>query len=188
MSQDLAQTAATLECSERTLRRYVNEGLLRGDRRGGRREITLPHGEERYLQQHWETLSSLRHALRTEHKVRLAVLFGSVAVGEDRPDSDVDLLIEHATGGLGEVAELQRRLRRRLGRPVHVVLVEDAEQSPLLLADVLMEGRVLVDRHDGWERLGHMRRRVLRQATAEERRVHEAAQRGVDEARRALSG
>lgn len=183
MSVSLAQTAARLNCSERTLRRSVEEGLLRGERRGGRGEVRLPFGEELYLREHWGTLSRLRRALRTEPKVRLAVLFGSVASGEDRPDSDVDLLIEHATGDLEEVVELQRRLQGHIRRSLHIVLLEDAEQSALLLADILLEGRVLVDRRDAWRRLGRKRGKVLRQAAAEGMVVGEAARRGVDEAR-----
>lgn len=186
MSLSFAETAERLGCSERTLRRYVNGGLLRGDRRGGRGEITLPYSEERYLWQHWETLSRLRRALRTEHSVRLAVLFGSVATGEDRPDSDIDLLIEHATGDFEEAVELQRRLQVHVSRPLHLVLLDDTEQSPALLAEVLREGRVLVDRHDAWRRFKRTHREVLRQAVAEEHAVHEAARRGVDEARERL--
>lgn len=183
MGRGLAATAEGLHCSERTLRRYVNEGLLRGERRG-RREVTLPYDEERYLRQHWETLSNLRLALRTEPSVRLAVLFGSTAVGDDRPDSDVDLLIDHATGDLEEVVELRRRLQEHVAKPVHLVLLQDA--SPLLLADVLIEGRVIVDRGDAWRRLARTRQTVRRRATEEEGAVHDAAWRGVAAARRRI--
>lgn len=182
MSRGLAETAERLECSERTLRRYANEGLLRGERRG-RQELRLPYGEERYLQRHWALLSGLRRALRTELSVRLAVLFGSSATGEDLPDSDVDLLIEHSTGDLEQVVELRRRLQKRIGRPIHPVLFEDAEQSPPLLADVLLEGRVIVDRDKAWRRLGRERGRVLRQAAAEEDAARADARRGIAEAR-----
>ena len=187
MGRGLAETAQGLHCSERTLRRYVNEGLLRGERRG-RQEVRLPYSEERYLRQHWEILSDLRQALRTEPNVRLAVLFGSTAVGEDRPDSDVDLLIEHATGNLEEVVELRRRLQERIGKPIQLILLKDAEHSPMLLADVLLEGRVIVDRGDAWRRLARKRQTVLRKATAEEEAIHGAAWQGVAEARRRLHG
>jgi predicted nucleotidyltransferase len=187
MGRGLAETAESLHCSERTLRRYVNEGLLRGERRG-RQEVRLPYGEERYLRQHWEVLSNLRQALRTEPNVRLAVLFGSTAIGEDRPNSDIDLLIEHATGDLEGVVELRRRLQGRIGKPIHLVLLEDAEHSPSLLADVLLEGRVIVDRGDAWRRLVRKQQTVLRQATVEEEAIHGVAWRGVAEARRRLHG
>jgi predicted nucleotidyltransferase len=185
MSRGLAETAEALQCNERTLRRYANQGLLRGERRG-RQELRLPYGEERYLRRQWALLSGLRRALRTEHSVRLAVLFGSTATGEDLPDSDVDLLIEHSTGDLEQVIELQRRLRERVGRPIHLVLLEDAERSPSLLADVLLEGRVIVDRDDSWRRLERRRQRVLRQAAAKEEATRVAARRAVVEARERL--
>lgn len=186
MSRGLAQTAEGLLCSERTLRRYANEGLLRGERHG-RRELRLPLEEERYLRRHWALLSSLRRALRTEHSVRLSVLFGSTATGEDRPDSDVDLLIEHSTGDIEQVAELRRRLQAHIGKPIHIVLLEDAERSPVLLADVLREGRTIVDRDGTWRRLERRRQRVLRQAAEEEEATHTAARRAVVEARARLS-
>jgi predicted nucleotidyltransferase len=182
MSRRLAETAETLRCSERTLRRYADEGLVRGERRG-RRELWLPYSEERYLRRHWALLSGLRRALRTEHGVRLAVLFGSTATGEDLPHSDVDLLIEHATGDLEQLVELRRRLQSRIGRPIHLVLLEDAEQSPSLLADVLLEGRVIVDRDDGWRGLERGRQRVSRQAAAAEEATHVAARRAIADAR-----
>lgn len=187
MGHGLAETAAALHCDERTLRRYAGQGLLRGERRG-RRELRLPYSEERYLRQHWTLLSGLRRGLRTEHSVRLAVLFGSTATGADLPESDVDLLIEHSTGDLDRVAELRRRLQKRIGRPIHLVLLEDAEQSPSLLADVLLEGRVIVDRDDAWRRLQSTRRRVSREAAASEETSHVAARRAVAEARGRLNG
>jgi predicted nucleotidyltransferase len=187
MGRGLAETAEELKCSERTLRRYANEGLLHGER-SGRQELRLPYGEERYLRQHWALLSGLRRALRTEHSVRLAVLFGSTATGEDSPDSDVDLLIEHSTGDLENVIELRRRVQERVGKPIHLVLLEDAEQSPSLLADVLVEGRVIVDRGDAWHRLGRGRQRVLRRATEEEGIARAGARQGVAEARGRLQG
>lgn len=178
----LTETATALHCDERTLRRYAGLGLLRAER-GSRRELRLSPGEEIYLRRHWEVLQGLREALRTEHSVRLAVLFGSTATGEDFPESDVDLLIEHTTGDLEQIVELQRRLRKRTGRAIHLVSLDDAMRSPLLLADLLHEGRVIVDRDDSWQRLEHRRRRVKREAAAEEAAARAAAQRAVADAR-----
>lgn len=186
MSRGLADTASTLGCDERTLRRYADQGLLRGERRA-RRELRLPYGEELYLRRHWELLSGLRRALRTEHSVRLAVLFGSTATGEDRPESDVDLLIEHSTGDLEQVAELRRRLQARIGKQIHIALLEDAERSPMLLADILSKGRVIVDRDSTWCRLERRRRRILRCASEEEQANRAAARQAVAAARTRLA-
>lgn len=185
MGRGLSETAQELGCSERTLRRYASEGMLRGER-FGRHEVRLPRGEELYLRRHWEILSRLRRALRTEPGVELAILFGSTAVGEDRPDSDVDLLIDHATGDLDDMVRLQRRLRNQVGKQIHLVLSDDVQQAPSLLADILLEGRVIVDRVGGWHRLTGQRQEVLREAADEEAAIHDAAWRGVADARRRL--
>lgn len=187
MSRALTETAIRLPCSERTLRRYVNEGALRGER-CSKGEVRLPYAEERYLVRHWRLLSGLRRALRTEHRVRLAVLFGSTATGEDRPDSDVDLLISHATGRPQEVVELRRRLQEHLERPLHLALLEDAERSSSLLADVLLEGRVVVDRDGIWPRLDSRKARVLRAAAAEEAAIDMTARSSIAAARERLAG
>lgn len=186
MGRALAETAARLDCSERTLRRYVHEGALRGERRS-RNEISLPYGEERYLRQHWDLLSGLRRALRTEHSVRLAVLYGSTATGDDRPDSDVDLLIAHSSKDPEDIVEFRRRLQERIDKPVHLTLLEDAEGSPSLLADVLLEGRLIADRDGIWLRLSRRRRRLLRMAAAEEEATRAAARSGIAAARRRLA-
>lgn len=186
MSLALSETAAALHCDERTLRRYASLGLLRAER-GKRQELRLPHGEEAYLRRHWELLNGLREALRTEPSVRLAVLFGSVATGEDLPESDVDLLVEHSTGNLEQIVELQRRLSARTGRPIHIVSLDDAKHSSPLLADVLHDGRVVVDRHVAWRRLQGEQRRVQREAAMEEEATRAGAQRAIEDARRRLS-
>jgi predicted nucleotidyltransferase len=149
MGSMLDVRASELGCSERTLRRYINGGMLRG-RRMARGQLELSQAEAAYLRGHWALLSKLMEALRTERDVRLAVLFGSTATGEDTPVSDVDLLIVHRRAEWRAQAGVQRRLRRVLGKPVDVLTLEQAEIQPSLLADVLREGRVLIDRDDLW--------------------------------------
>ena len=54
--------------------------------------------------------------------VRTLGLFGSVARGEARPDSDVDLLVDfEIVVGLFEFPELKELLESWLGRPVDLV-------------------------------------------------------------------
>ena len=55
------------------------------------------------------------------YRIRRLALFGSVLKGTDRPDSDVDLLVEFepdAVPGLLGLAEIEGRLSDLLGRPV----------------------------------------------------------------------
>lgn len=109
--------------------------------------------EEAYLRAHWPLLRELRDALRTEPNVRLALLFGSRATGTATERSDVDLLVALVDSSASRVAELAGRLERRVARNVQVVRLEDAEQAPVLMAEALERGRVLVDRDARWQQL-----------------------------------
>ncbi|HVF74849.1 MAG TPA: nucleotidyltransferase domain-containing protein [Acidimicrobiales bacterium] len=56
------------------------------------------------------------------HHGRRVRLFGSVARGDDRPGSDVDLLVDFdAESSLFDVIRLTRELEELLGLPVDVV-------------------------------------------------------------------
>jgi predicted nucleotidyltransferase len=166
MGRALANTAIGLGCSERTLRRYVNDGVLRGRRVAS--QLELSSEEESYARGHWRLLKTLKGALRSERDVRLAVLFGSTAVGEDHPGSDVDLLIVHRRRKQRALANLKMRLRDAIGKPVHVIGLDQAQSTPSLFADVLAEGRVLIDRDDLWGELTNQYDRVLASAVQEE--------------------
>jgi predicted nucleotidyltransferase len=107
-------------------------------------------------------------ALRRERDVRLAVLFGSTATGEDRPDSDVDLLIVRRSTTARAKAGLSIRLSQALCKRAHLVDLEHAESSPALLADVLLEGRPLIDRDGLWRSLLDRREEIISHARAAE--------------------
>jgi uncharacterized protein len=170
MGLALGKSAAKVGCSERTLRRYIDSGLLRGRRVAGR-ELELSHAEDAYLQGHWTLISKLMGALRTERDVRLAVLFGSAATGEDTPVSDVDLLMVHRHPDWSTQAGLRVRLRRALGVPVDILMLEQVEAQPSLLSDVLREGRVLVDRDDRWGALQQRREQILTAGAREDQMI-----------------
>jgi predicted nucleotidyltransferase len=122
---------------------------MRGERLSPRRfRITLR--EEAYLGRHWALLRALRAALRTEPNVKLAVLFGSTATGSDDEGSDVDVLVALHDPGIGRMAALAERLSRRLGRDVQLMRLGDAETVPILMVDVIEQGRVLIDRDGLW--------------------------------------
>jgi len=60
-------------------------------------------------------------AILQDYHIKALYLFGSVVRGEDKPGSDVDILVEfqpNAGVGLFGLARLQRRLEEILGRPV----------------------------------------------------------------------
>jgi predicted nucleotidyltransferase len=82
-----------------------------------------------------EVLRAARSAGITVHGV-----FGSVARGEDRPDSDVDLLVDLPSGiGLFGVARVQERLQQILDAPVELIPAADLKPGvrPVVLAELV---------------------------------------------------
>ena len=79
-------------------------------------------------------------------EVKLAVLFGSTARGQDRPKSDVDLgiLLDPYSPELRFRVEAD--LGRAAGRSVDVILLDDA--PPLLRFEIAKEGVLLFQRED----------------------------------------
>jgi predicted nucleotidyltransferase len=104
---------------------------------------------------------------RTRPDVTLAVLYGSTSRGDDRPSSDVDLLVQLERPSMRALSSLTDRLEEELGRRVHLVELESAEESPLLLFEILRDGRVLADRASAWERL-KQREHAIADAAAKE--------------------
>jgi predicted nucleotidyltransferase len=168
MNTVLPRLAADLGTTDRTLRRALRDGLLRAER-ATPRTVELPLEERAYLRRAWPFLSELRRVLRTEPGVSLAILFGSRARGDHRPGSDVDLLVRLRPGA--DARELAGRLSDKLGLRVQLVSLEDAEAVPLLLVEVVREGRVLVDRDRTWPALAARRQQIERAADRERRRI-----------------
>lgn len=124
---------------------------------------------------HWTVLSRLTAALRNEPAVRLAVLYGSRARGEERSDSDYDVLVD-----LRDEAASTSALARRLGEAVdgHVDVARLSRvrsEAPFLLLQVLDEGRVLADREQVWPALQAQRETIGRAARRQLRRSEAAA-------------
>jgi predicted nucleotidyltransferase len=166
--ESLTRAASELGIPERTLRRAASQGLVRGERVSPRR-FRITFREEAYLRSHWELLRALRAALRTEPNIRLAVLFGSTAIGSDDEHSDVDVLVVLHDASIGRLAELAERLSRRASREVQLVRLSEAQTSPMLMVDVIDHGRVLVDRDGLWPELGEGATRWRRLARSVER-------------------
>lgn len=178
---ELDLLALDLGANSRTLRRAARRGAIRVHRVSPNKP-TIDLAERRYLDAHWPLLAKLARALRTEKNVRLAVLFGSAARGDDRPGSDVDLLVDLADYGRRlPIARLELRLEEALGRPVQVVALRDAQASPALLSEAVADGRVIVDRDGGWLRLKRRKPRLRRLASAFEEQTHEQARRALAE-------
>jgi predicted nucleotidyltransferase len=179
MSIVLHELAESLRVNERTLRRAWALGTLRGTRITPYR-LELPVEERIYLRRHWPMLERLRRALRTEPNVSMAVVFGSVARGDDDVESDVDLLVALRAPGLRQRVALAERLRERTGLALEVVALEDALRHPSLMLEVLRDGRTLVDRDGRWQDLRAQGKRIEAQAEQDRQRRAERARHAAE--------
>ena len=79
-----------------------------------------------------------------EHDVLRLRIFGSVARGEERPDSDLDVIVDfEKPKGLLALIRLERRLGEFFGRPVD--LVTEPGLSPYIRKAVLDSASVIFD-------------------------------------------
>jgi predicted nucleotidyltransferase len=171
--------ARELGADERSLRRAVEVGALRGHRPSQRR-FEIDEAEKAYLRVHWPLLSGLRAALRTEPNVRTAVLFGSVARGNDSEVSDLDLLVELNDDSAAGAAQLEARLVRRFDREVQVIRLSEAQGKWPFLYTVLQEGRPVLDRDGTWARLGKRQPQLRKRAAARRAEQSQAARAALD--------
>ena len=176
---ELALLAREVGVHERTLRRAVREGALRAVRPTPR-TLQMPLSERQYARRSWKLLAALRKALRTEHNIRFALLFGSAARGTAAPGSDIDVLVALRDSRLERTVELTAKLSAATGRRVDVVRLEDAQGEPSFLADVIADGRVLVDRERLWQRLRGREASLRREGERSDARRARAALAGLD--------
>ena len=170
---ELAELAEELGVDARTLRRAAADGTIHVERVSARRQH-VSESERRYMAEHWQLLSAVRGALRTESNVRLAVLYGSVARDDDTTDSDLDLLVSLTEDRPDSAVKLAVRLERAVGREVDVARLNRVnDDAPLLLLRAIDEGRVVIDRDREWAGLQARRSGVARRAS----RAHEARRR-----------
>ena len=89
-------------------------------------------------------VESLRRILDPEPRVAYALVFGSAARAATSPESDVDIavgLVAGARPGVREIAELVSRLESAIGKPVDLVLVDEA--PPALAYRIFRDGQVV---------------------------------------------
>jgi predicted nucleotidyltransferase len=131
---------------------------------------------------HWPLLSALRRALRTEPNVRLAVVYGSVARGDEKPGSDIDLLVSLREDHPDAAVKLAVRLEHALGQEVDVTRLNRIQNSaPLLLLQAIDEGRVVLDRDLQWEPLRTQRANIARRARHSHAARRRRARASIDE-------
>jgi len=85
-----------------------------------------------------ETIKNKIIPILREHKVTRAGVFGSYARGEQRSDSDVDILVEVNDGmGLIELISLKMNIEREIKKKIDLVEYENIRKE--LKEDILNE-------------------------------------------------
>jgi predicted nucleotidyltransferase len=83
-------------------------------------------------------------AICREYGVRRVDLFGSVARGDERPESDIDLVVRfERPRSLLEIVQLERRLSQALGRKVD--LLTEKAISPYIRERIESEMQVIYE-------------------------------------------
>ena len=131
-----------------------------------------------------DAIPAVRRVLESCPEVRLAYLFGSVARGEARQSSDLDVgVVFSSIPAPAQLDQLAIDLEAAAGRRVDLVVLNEA--APLLTHEAIRAGRLIVCQDDD-ERVQFETRATTRYLdTAHLRRVQHGYLRERAEARRA---
>lgn len=122
---------------------FVKKHVWVPEEQARRLEEIAAEMREKYRPDRVKTLDEALHRLRASRAqlegagVRHVAIFGSFARGDDRPDSDIDLLVSLDRDldiGWSSYMELQRCLEAIVGRPVD--MVEDAALADRLRTEI----------------------------------------------------
>jgi predicted nucleotidyltransferase/DNA-binding XRE family transcriptional regulator len=133
-------TVSTIESGQRQPSVSMLERLL--DAAGFRLETRLVNAVRpaKLLEQHKDEIAKAF----TGYPVSRVWVFGSVARGDDRPDSDLDLLVELTPGAsVIDILGLDEELAAVLGCPVDVVTTTELQSNDLLRRGVNRHRRQL---------------------------------------------
>ena len=90
------------------------------------------------------------------------------------------MLVQMRDSSLERIVDLGAKLSAMVGRRVDVVRLEDAEGEPSLLAELVAEGRVLVDREGQWARLRGREGALRQRGRVQDAQSAHAALVGID--------
>ena len=80
------------------------------------------------------------YAIARRHKAEKLWVFGSCARKEERPDSDVDLLVKFSGGiGVFELFDFEGEMSNKVGRKVDLINVTALDRSPCFAYNVRKE-------------------------------------------------
>lgn len=153
LSRHLRVTPSSLQ---RELKALSEAGILKRQQNGGRvyfqADASCPIFQEltQILFKTAGVVEALRRAFRPiQDGIKVAFVFGSIAVSKERSTSDVDVLIVGSTP-LSAVAPILRDAEKSLGRPVNPHVYSAAEFTERLgrrdhfLSSVLQEKRLFI--------------------------------------------
>lgn len=90
---------------------------------------------------HRELFEKISSFLKQEGATKVAI-FGSYARGEEKPESDIDVIVEFSeTKGLLAMVRIERELSEFLG--IKVDLLTEASISPYLIDRIKKEAKVI---------------------------------------------
>jgi predicted nucleotidyltransferase len=156
----LTELAAFLHTQPSSLQREMDAlskaGILKQWRDGGRVYVRPDANSPVFsdLRRLFEKTAGIVPVLQRELKsfgdrVPLAFLYGSIARSEERPESDIDLMVV-ASVGLSELVPMLRRAERTLGRPVNPTVFSPKEfarkvrSQDHFLSTVLQDAKLFV--------------------------------------------
>lgn len=140
----VVETGGSLYLVQRELKRLEQTGLIARETRGRQVEYTANTGHPAFSGLREVLLATvalgdrLRDALSGLPAIRLAFIFGSVAAGEETPESDLDVFVVGELG-LREVSARLVPAFRDVGREPNIIIMTEAE-----LRDRIARGEHLV--------------------------------------------
>lgn len=132
LSELFDQMPVARRAVQQEVAQLVELGLLRERRHGNRRYLSLEQKHPAFeplrdlVRRTAGAPAELRATLERDSRIRLALLFGSVAAGSERADSDIDLLVVGELN-LRELLQLLAPAQEALARPINPVLMTPEE-------------------------------------------------------------
>jgi predicted nucleotidyltransferase len=117
------EDAASMTRTHRRRSCLADAGLPRWSSERVEHYQLLPDGRTRLSDEYRDRLAELVTPVLDRYPVSVGWLYGSVARGIYRRDSDIDLIVEEAPGGrlsFGDLGDIQDELERALGVDVDV--------------------------------------------------------------------
>ena len=95
--------------------------------------------QDRTIDNVLKQIAEIRQELQDRFTVNRIGVFGSIARGEDRPESDVDIIVELEEATFDHYMDLKFRLEDLLGRPVDLVMADTVKPriKPIIEREVV---------------------------------------------------